>query len=133
MRGKWHAKKGGGKMICCPVKGCIKMPLGKCTGGAVIDLFLFHFPFFCTHTLYVSYILHTIMYTRYTQYTPAVKKKNSSIPFGGASRCHVTLAIDIFLFRLSQKISFAHAAETAKPKKSLLYVTAVAFGEYTLH
>ena len=102
-------------MICCPVKGCIKMPLGKCTGGAVIDLFLFHFTFFCT------------------QYTPAVKKKNSSIPFGGASRCHVTLAIDIFLFRHSQKISFAHAAETAQPKKSLLYVIAVAFGEYTLH
>ena len=61
-------------MICCPVKGCIKMPLGKCTGGAVIDLFLFHFPFFCTHTLYVSYIYLTIMYTRYTEYTPAVKK-----------------------------------------------------------
>ena len=130
--GKWHAKKGGGKMICCSAKGCIKMPLGKCTGGAVIDLFLFHFPFFCTHTLYVSYILHTIIYTRYTQYIHLLWK-NSSIPFGGASRCHVTLAIDIFLFRLSQKISFAHAAETAKPKKSLLYVTAVAFGEYTLH
>ena len=38
-------------MIFCPAKGCIKMPLGKCTGGAVIDLFPFHFPFFCTHAL----------------------------------------------------------------------------------
>ena len=66
-------------MKCCPAKGCIKMPLGKCTGGAVIDLFLFHFPFSsCTRTLYVSYIKHTIMYTRYTQYTPAVKKKTQA-------------------------------------------------------
>ena len=73
-----YAKKGGLKMICRPAKGCIKMPLGKCTGGAVIDLFLFHFPFSCTRTLYVSYIKHTIMYTRYTQYTPAVKKKTQA-------------------------------------------------------
>ena len=119
-------------MKCCPAKGCIKMPLGKCTGGAVIDLFLFHFPFFCTRTLYVFY-KYILSCTQDTHSTYTCCEKNSSIPFGGASRCHVTLAIDIFLFRHSQKISFAHAAETAQPKKSLLYVIAVAFGEYTLH
>ena len=73
--GKWHAKKGGGKMICCPIKGCIKMPLGKCTGGAVIDLFLFHFPFFSTRTLYVFYKYnYYCVHKIHTVHTPAVKK-----------------------------------------------------------
>ena len=61
---RWYAKKGGGKMICCPVKGCIKMPLGKCTGGAVIDLFLFHFPhalsMYSINTFYYVHKIHTV-------------------------------------------------------------------------
>ena len=104
-------------MICCPAKGCIKMPLGKCTGGAVIDLFLFHFPFFCTRSLYVFY-KYTYYYVHkiHTVYT-CCEEKNSSIPFGGASRCHVTLAIDIFLFRHSPKYPLHMQQRLRNPRK----------------